>query len=60
MAAFGEWRGPLYPPYQPLERPVSGYHGGLQMTQGGRSRQWQIQLETGHFLAESGDQTGRV
>ena len=32
MAAFGEWRGLLYPQYQPLKRPVSGYHGGLQMT----------------------------
>jgi len=35
-AAFRQWRGPLYPQYQPLKRPLSGYHGGPQMTHSGR------------------------
>ena len=37
MAAFGEWRGPLYPPYQTLERLLSGYHVLPLMTLSSRS-----------------------
>ena len=32
-----EWRGLLHPHYRPLKGPLSGYHGGLQMTLSGLS-----------------------
>ena len=37
-----EWRSPLHPRYQPLERRLSGYDGVLLMTQTRQSRYIQI------------------
>jgi hypothetical protein len=51
MAAFGEWRGPLYLRYQPLERLLSGYDEGLLLTPSGRSlSSWMLCENTCSFL----------